>query len=353
MRRSSFRYQPERVRDSIAARVVLVTGAGGSIGSALCRHVASFQPAAIVAVDRSESALFELDAELRALAPGLPVHLELADIQDDLEIAEIFDRHRPAVVLHAAAYKHVSLMEAFPFHAVRNNVLGTFHVAEAAQRTAVASFILVSTDKAVLPVSIMGATKRIAERLIGELAPASTSFAAVRLGNVLGSSGSVLPIFERQIARGGPVTVTDPRMERLFTTIDEACRLTLQTLVTAPPGHICFAHPERIRIVDLARRAIELAGTGQEIKIEYTGVRPGEKLVEQIQSPTEPAHFDAETGLHCIPPQPVGSASPVASTIDELREICRTRDLPRLLAIFNELVPEYVSGEFVRRAAQV
>ncbi len=275
----------------LAGKVILVTGAGGSIGSELCRQIARFNPASLILLDNTENNLFEIDQELRERFPELDAPVQLADIRDEERIDHIFEKYRPQVIFHAAAYKHVPMMERFPEHAVSNNIYGTYTVASAAERYGAEIFILVSTDKAVRPTSVMGATKRAAELIIQHFEGESkarggrTRYAAVRFGNVLGSRGSVIPIFKRQIARGGPVTVTHPDMVRYFMTIPEAVQLIIQAGALARGGEIFVLDMgEPVKIVDLARDLIRLSGLepGEDIEIKFTGIRPGEKLREEL-----------------------------------------------------------------------
>ncbi len=277
----------------LGGHVVLVTGAGGSIGSELCRQVARFGPTQLVLVERSEPALFEIHRELRALYPGLDVVPCIADICDGERVRAVFAKHRPMVVVHAAAHKHVPMMEWNPGEAIKNNVGGTKTVADAANEFGVQRFVMVSTDKAVNPTSMMGATKRVAELYVQALNQKSkTRFVAVRFGNVLGSAGSVIPIFKEQIARGGPVTVTDPEMRRYFMTIPEASQLVLQAASLGRGGEIFVLDMgEPVKIVDLARDLITLSGLvpDKDIEIRFSGLRPGEKLFEELSTAEEKA----------------------------------------------------------------
>lgn len=270
----------------LAGKVVLVTGAGGSIGSELCRQIARFAPREIVLLGRGENSIYTVHRELTARYPGVSLRPVIANICDAAAIERIMAACRPEVVFHAAAHKHVPLMEENPGEALKNNVLGTWIVAEAARRAGVEVFVLVSTDKAVNPRSIMGASKRVAEMVVQELAGASsTRFAVVRFGNVLGSRGSVVPLFQEQIARGGPVTVTHPEMTRYFMTIPEAAQLIIQAGALAQGGEIFVLDMgEPVRITDLAETMIRLSGyePGRDIEIVFTGVRPGEKLHEEL-----------------------------------------------------------------------
>jgi FlaA1/EpsC-like NDP-sugar epimerase len=273
------------LRSFIDGKTVLVTGAGGSIGAELCRQIARYAPARIVLFDVAEFALYTIDQEFRDKRPGVPVAAVIGDAKDERRVAEVFARYTPHVVFHAAAYKHVPLMEEQnAFQAVVNNVLSTVVVARAARRIGTGKFVLVSTDKAVNPVNVMGASKRLAEMLCQALQAGSrTQFVIVRFGNVLGSTGSVVPRFREQIACGGPVTVTHPDIQRYFMSIPEATQLVLQAGMMGKGGEIFVLDMgEPVKIVELARQMIRLSGLSEDdIRIEYTGVRPGEKLYEE------------------------------------------------------------------------
>lgn len=270
---------------------VLVTGAGGSIGSELSRQVARFSPKELILLGRGENSIFEIELELRETFPELQLKPEIGDVKDRVRINHIFDKHRPDVVFHAAAHKHVPLMEKCPDEAVKNNIIGTYNVAESACRAGAGTFVLISTDKAVNPTSIMGATKRVAEMIIqGMNRRGGTRFVAVRFGNVLGSRGSVIPLFKRQIARGGPVTITHPDMMRYFMTPVEAAQLVIQAGVQASGGEIFLLDMgQPVRILELAENLIRLSGLEAytEIPIQFTGIRPGEKLVEKLVAEDE------------------------------------------------------------------
>lgn len=272
---------------------VLVTGAGGSIGAELCRQIAHAGPAVLLLLDRCENALVAIHNELAAAYPSLAVQSIVADITDATRIDQIAGLHRPHVVFHAAAHKHVPLMEQNPCEAIKNNVRGTRVMAEAACRWGAERFVLISTDKAVNPTSVMGAAKRVAELIVRAMdARSATRFVAVRFGNVLGSSGSVVPLFLSQIARGGPVTVTHPEMRRYFMLIPEAVQLVLHAAALDDRGCIYVLEMgEQVRVADMARHLIRLSGhiPEQEIAITYTGVRPGEKLYEELVGANEHA----------------------------------------------------------------
>lgn len=288
----------------LRGRVVMVTGAGGSIGSELCRQILKFQPAQLIAFDLSEYAMYRLTEELRERFPDLPVVPIIGDAKDSLLLDQVMSRYAPHIVFHAAAYKHVPLMEELnAWQALRNNVLGTYRVARAAIRHDVRHFVLISTDKAVNPTNVMGASKRLAEMACQALQQTSarTQFETVRFGNVLGSAGSVIPKFQQQIAKGGPVTVTHPEITRFFMTIPEASQLVLQASSMGQGGEIFILDMgEPVKIVDLARDLIRLYGfTEEQIRIEFSGLRPGEKLYEELHHPhatPEAAHREGARG---------------------------------------------------------
>ncbi len=275
----------------ITNSVVLVTGAGGSIGSEICRQISQFSPSKLILLGHGENSIYTIEMELQsALSNNIEIVTEIADITDRDKIFAIMNEYRPRVVFHAAAHKHVPLMERNPEEAIKNNVIGTKNVAEAAGESDVETFVMISTDKAVNPTSVMGATKRIAEMIVQELNQTSnTRFVAVRFGNVLGSRGSVIPLFKDQILKGGPVTVTHPEMTRYFMTIPEASRLVLQAGARAQGGEIFVLDMgEPVKIVDLAKNLIRLSGYSEnEIEITYSGIRPGEKLFEEILNQNE------------------------------------------------------------------
>lgn len=274
------------VRQLLQGRRILVTGAGGSIGSELCRQIARCEPAQLLLLGHGENSIFTITNELRRDLPDLNLQPLIADIRDAGRLGALFARFQPEIVFHAAAHKHVPLMEDNPEEAVTNNVLGTRNLLELAERHAVDHFIMISTDKAVHPSSVMGATKRVAERLVQDVAcRTGRCYVAVRFGNVLGSRGSVVPFFQEQIAHGGPITVTHPEVKRYFMTIPEAVQLVLQAAVLGQGGEIFVLDMgEPVKIVDLARDLIRLAGLreGKDIEIVFTGLRPGEKLFEEL-----------------------------------------------------------------------
>ena len=282
-------------------RRVLVTGAGGSIGSELCRQIAAFAPASLVMVDRYENGLFGVSEELADVAAALPL---IGDITDAARLDAIFTTYRPEVVLHAAAHKHVPLMERNPCEAIKNNITGTRLVLEASVRAQVERFVLISTDKAVRPLSVMGASKCVAERLVQRASLQSgLPCVAVRFGNVIGSNGSVLHTFLAQVRAGGPVTVTDPDVRRFFMRIPDASRLVLHAAAAAPPGHVAVLDlGEQIPVVDLARHVIDVAGDGRDIPLVFTGLRPGEKLGEELVDDEEQREASGLDGINWVRP---------------------------------------------------
>ena len=280
------------IRKYVTGNTVMVTGAGGSIGSELCRQLMQFTPKTILLVGHGEYSIYQIDMELRQTFQDQATEIIpiIGDVKDRKRMFEIIETYRPKIIYHAAAHKHVPLMEYNPHEAVKNNIIGTKNIAEAADAYQVNTFVLVSTDKAVNPTNVMGATKRIAEMVIQSLSQTSqTKFVAVRFGNVLGSRGSVIPLFRKQIANGGPVTVTDPEMTRYFMTIPEASRLVIQAGTLANGGEIFVLDMgEPVKILDLAKNLIKLSGYSEdEIEIKFTGIRPGEKMYEELLNEDE------------------------------------------------------------------
>ena len=331
---------------TLARKTVLITGAGGSIGSELCRQVARFRPARLVLLELSEFNLYSIEQELNEDHPGLPLERLIGDVKDLAQMRHVFNAWRPHCVFHAAAYKHVPLMEEHnAAAALRNNTMGTYHAALAACEAGAERFVLISTDKAVNPTNVMGATKRAAEMVVSDLAAQhpATRLMAVRFGNVLGSSGSVIPKFKEQIARGGPVTVTHPEIIRYFMTIPEAARLVLQAAAIGESGQVLVLDMgEPVKIVDLARDLIRLAGhTLEEMPIVFSGLRPGEKLYEELLA-------DADNTLPTVVPQlHVANLGQDAAPIQSLlhfaagASVLGDEDVRRALAC---VVPEYQQG---------
>jgi FlaA1/EpsC-like NDP-sugar epimerase len=335
----------EVVRQRIHGRVVMLTGAAGSIGSELCRQIAGFRPRALVGFDQAEKPLFELARELGQSFPGLVFHPQIGNITRSDDVNRAMRQYRPSIVYHAAACKHVPLMEKHPFAAVENNVFGTWQVAASAAAHGVEYFVLISTDKAVRPASIMGATKRVAELVIRSLRKNhGTRFVAVRFGNVLGSSGSVVPIFKEQIAAGGPVTVTHPDMQRYFMTASEAGQLVLQAFALGQGGEVFVLDMGApVRIVDLANNLIRLSGleAGRNIKIEITGVRPGEKLFEELKLQTEKISPTLHPMIGSVVSTEQVDAARIGVFLEELQQAVTARDAVRLILSMKKLVPDY------------
>ncbi|MGQ9635774.1 MAG: polysaccharide biosynthesis protein [Bryobacteraceae bacterium] len=341
------------LRLKLEGRVVLVTGAAGSIGAELCRQIARFHPSAIVAFEIAETPLFELEREMRQAFPGVPFHPEIGSIQNPCRLDEVFRLRRPALVFHAAAYKHVPLMESHVFEAIENNVFGTYNVGLAAAQHGVDDFVLVSSDKAVRPANVMGATKRLAELVVLSLQNGRTRFVAVRFGNVLGSSGSVVPIFKQQIAAGGPVTVTHPEMRRFFMTTREAVQLVLQASTMGAGGEIFVLDMgEPVKIVDLARNLILLSGLrpDQDIRIEFTSIRPGEKLYEELSTLLEDTLPTSHEKIRVFAGNGLPEQS-VTCCLAELRETCALRDLARAVLTLKDIIPEYNPSAWLLRRA--
>ncbi|QDS96950.1 UDP-N-acetyl-alpha-D-glucosamine C6 dehydratase [Adhaeretor mobilis] len=297
----------------IEGKTVMVTGAGGSIGSELCRQIMKFNPHSLILLGRGENRIFKIDLELRALNTDTVIEARIASVTDERRMRAIFEAHRPDIIFHAAAHKHVPLMEENVAEAVQNNVLGTKTVADLANEFAVGTFVFISTDKAVNPTSVMGCTKQLGERYVMALAADTpTRFMVTRFGNVLGSNGSVVPLFKRQIENGGPITVTDARMTRFFMTIPEASQLVLQAAAIGEDGQIVVLDMgEQIKVIDMARDLIRLAGLPEHaIDIEVTGIRPGEKLYEEL--------FDDHETTVDMPHPKLNAARYVRHTVGEV-----------------------------------
>ena len=315
----------QTIRDCVTAKRVLITGAGGSIGSELARIVSRYEPAKLILVERSENALFEIDRELARVFPDLPRAAVLHDVTQRQRTQRLVDEHQPQVIFHAAAHKHVPMMEDHPAEAVENNFFGTRSIADAAHAASAERFVMISTDKAVNPSSVMGASKRLAELYVQQLNTRSdTTFAMVRFGNVLGSACSVLPIWSDQLSRGGPVTVTHPDMTRYFMTIPEAAGLVIQAAALAEGGEVFLLDMgEPIRIVDLAERFARQQGfePGVDIQIQFTGPRPGEKLFELLAYDSEDMLATDHESIHRWKTAPPTAArmTRICETFDRLR----------------------------------
>ncbi len=344
LQREPIQTDRQELHPLITGKTLLVTGAGGSIGSELCRQIARHKPQALVLFERYENALHALLLELRATFPDVKILPFIGDVTVIDRVSEVFRQTGPDIVFHAAAHKHVPLMELNPKEAIRNNILGTRVVAEVAFKTGVDRFVLISTDKAVNPSSVMGVTKRIAEHLVQEFNHSGlTKFTVVRFGNVLGSNGSVVPLFSEQIHKGGPVTVTHPEIKRFFMTIPEAVQLVLQASVMGRGGEVFVLDMgEQIKVADLARNMIVLAGfvPGRDIAIVFTGLRPGEKLYEELFEDSEQVEPTTHPKIH----RAVGTPVPMGELGEWLKSLPATlpkRDEEELLQDLKRLVPSF------------
>lgn len=333
----------ELIHQRIQGKVVMVTGAAGSIGSELCRQIARFGPAGIVGFEIAETPLFYLEREMRAQFPQVAFHPEIGSVQNPRRLAAVMQAHRPAIVYHAAAYKHVPLMESSLLEAIENNVFGTFHLIAAAEAQGVEEFVLISSDKAVRPSSIMGATKRLCELLVLSLPSNRTRRLAVRFGNVLGSNGSVIPLFKQQIASGGPITITHPEMQRYFMTIQEATQLVLQASAMGSGGEIFVLDMgQQVKIVDLAHKLILLSGLTPEtdIKLVFSGARPGEKLYEELCLEDEVHVATGHEKIKIFAANGVPQDSMLAG-IRKMMALCAAGEERGVMRLLQELVPEY------------
>ena len=335
------------IRSAIARRCILVTGAAGSIGSGLCRQIAGFEPSRLVLFDQAESDLFRVDLELRNRFPALQVIPQIGDIRDRRRVEEVIHHFRFDSIFHAAAYKHVPMMEHHPIQAVQANVLGTWNLVREATRQGVSNFLMISSDKAVNPANIMGLTKRVAELIVSSMGAGQheggTKFVSVRFGNVLGSNGSVVPLFQEQIAAGGPVTVTHPEIRRYFMTTREAVQLVLQAFTMGNGSDIFVLDMgEPVRIVDLARNMIRLSGLepDEDIEIRYTGLRPGEKLFEELTLEGENILATYHEKIKIFQAPPLDSTR-LEVWLLELEALLETRDAPAVVEHLKGLVPEY------------
>lgn len=333
-----------RIAAFLRGKRVLITGAGGSIGSELVRQIGPYRPESLILMDFSEYNLYRIELDCRRRRLDTTVEACLADIRDRELMMRVFARHKPHVVFHAAAYKHVPMQELHPGEAVKTNVLGTRNVVEAARQNGVTHFVLVSTDKAVRPTNVMGASKRVAEMIVQSADRAGeTRFMAVRFGNVIGSSGSVIPLFQQQIAQGGPVTVTHPEITRYFMSIPEAAQLILQAGAMGEGGEIFILDMgEPVRIADMARDLIRLNGLepDRDIAIEFIGLRPGEKLYEELITVGEGIVPTGHSKVLVLRGTP-GDGETLNASIDRLGDIARGQDTDRLKEALKELIPEY------------
>ncbi len=343
----------KRIGEEISGKVILVTGAAGSIGSEIVRQLIAYFPAKLVLVDQAESALYDLEYELAGKVPtNVQLIVNVADVSDTRRISKIFKNHRPDIIFHAAAYKHVPLMENNPYEAIKTNVIGTRILAELAAEVGVDKFVMVSTDKAVNPTNVMGATKRLAEmytQSMNQLEGVKTKFIATRFGNVLGSNGSVIPLFKKQIERGGPVTVTHPEITRYFMTIPEACELVLEAATMGQGGEVfVFDMGESVKIIDLAKKMITLSGlrVDKDIEIRYTGLRPGEKLYEELLNNDEntlPTHHPKILIAEVNTP----SYAYMEVATNDLNHLLSSGTNNSIVAKIKEIIPEYKSNNSV------
>lgn len=343
LRRAPVQIDSDRVGNILNNKRVMVTGAGGSIGRELCRQIARWRPAALILLGHGENSIFEILEELRESFPTLPIYPVVADVRDIDRLDNIFQFYRPELIFHAAAHKHVPLMEVNIDEALTNNVQGTRNLVELALTHDVERLTMISTDKAVSPTSVMGATKRLAELLVLDAAHRSgRAFSVVRFGNVLGSRGSVVPQFKAQIARGGPVTITHPEMKRYFMTIPEAVHLTLQAMSTGEGGEVfVLKMGEQIRIADLAEDLIRLSGLepGKDVEIVYTGIRPGEKLSEELWDRWASYEPTSHPDIVRLAEEDILSGQPLMAIVDEMIHLAREGDTTSILRIMDEMIP--------------
>jgi len=340
----------DMIESFLKDKVILVTGAGGSIGSEMCRQVCNFSPKQLLLVEQAENPLFYIDRELKDSFGDVAAEALVCNITNKVRVEQLFAKYRPEVVIHAAAHKHVPLMETNPGEAVKNNIVGTRNIADAADAYGAGDFVMISTDKAVNPTSIMGSSKRVAEMYIQDLNNTSkTHFVTVRFGNVLGSEGSVVPIFNKQIAAGGPVTVTHPEMQRYFMTIPEASRLVLQAAAMGRGGEIFVLDMgEPVRIVDLAKELITLSGfrPGEDIEMVFTGPRPGEKLFEELSIAGEDMLATRHPKIAAWKNIPKDRQT-LRAEMDRLIATADSQDYDKIVESIKKLIPEYIGDKKV------
>ncbi|MDH5507521.1 MAG: polysaccharide biosynthesis protein [Anaerolineae bacterium] len=343
LRREPTSIDNDRMGHTLGGKRILVTGAGGSIAGELCRQLARWGPAELVLVGHGENSIFEILLELEESFPSLSLHPVIADVRDSQRLQTVFTSYQPQVVFHAAAHKHVHLMEMNVEEAVTNNILGTRNVVTAALQHEVERLVMISTDKAVAPTSVMGATKRIAEMLVLDAASRSgRAFSVVRFGNVLGSRGSVVPLFKRQISQGGPVTVRHPDIERYFMTIPEAVHLVLQASALGQNGEMFVLNMgDPVRILNLAEDLIRLSGLepGEDIEIVFTGMRPGEKLSEELWDKGVAYHPTEHPDINRLDENGLLSGPALTSTVDELARLAQDGDPAAIVQMLDELIP--------------
>ena len=345
--REPIRLDNKNIGELIKDKVVLVTGGGGSIGSELCRQIIKFKPQRLVIVDIYENNLYDIEQELKFNYPKIQIDAIVASVREKERLNEIFAEYKPYLVFHAAAHKHVPLMETSPLEAIKNNVFGTYNVVNCADEYGVKRFILISTDKAVNPTNIMGATKRLCEMIVqAKNKVSNTEYAAVRFGNVLGSNGSVVPLFKKQIAKGGPVTVTHKEITRFFMTIPEAVSLVLQAMSTAKGGEIFVLDMgEPVKIYDMAIKLIKLSGLepNVDIQIKITGLRPGEKLYEELLMSEEGLQATKHDKIHVAEPMQI-DMNMIEEKLTDLRallENCNNEQKDEIKKVIKEVVPTF------------
>ena len=334
----------EAIRKFIQDKKILITGAAGSIGSELCRQIAKFKPGLLIALDQDETGIFNIAQEMKSQFPGLKFETIIGDILDKEKMEYVFEKFRPQIVFHAAAYKHVPLMEAHPDEAVKNNIFGTKTIAELAVKFGTEKFVFISTDKAVNPTSVMGATKRVGEMICQSLnKEGSCRFVAVRFGNVLDSRGSVIPVFKEQIKKGGPVRVTHPEMKRYFMMIQEACLLVMQAAEMGKGGEVFVLDMGKpIKIIDLARELIRLSGLepDKDIPIVFSGPRPGEKFFEDILTAEEGTEATHRDRIFIAKLAEVDKEK-LESQLSRLKEVLHQRNKEAIIKMLEEMVPSF------------
>ncbi len=335
----------EKLAENLKDQVILITGAAGSIGSGIVRQVLEYKPKLVVLLDQAESAMYDLEFELKQLKDIPPFEIVIGDICNEERMELLFDTFKPSWIFHAAAYKHVPMMEMNPSEAVRNNVKGTKILVDLSNKKSVHKFVMISTDKAVNPTNVMGASKRIAEIIAQAANQGKTQFITTRFGNVLGSNGSVIPLFRRQIEQGGPITVTDERITRYFMTIPEACQLVLEAGIMGSGGEIyVFDMGKSVRIVDLAKKMIQLSGLelGKDIEIRFSGLRPGEKLFEELLNDAENVQETHHPKILIASERKVDEKT--YATITNLLEVIGKVDNLSLVQLMKDVVPEFISN---------
>ena len=342
--REEIKLSVEKINNKIFGKKILVTGAAGSIGSGLVKQIAHFNPELVILFDQAESALYDLQWDLRESYPNLNFEIVIGDVTHDKRVKNLIESFKPHIVYHAAAYKHVPLMELNPSEAVKTNILGTKILADQCDQNKVEKFIFISTDKAVNPTNVMGASKRAAEIYVqGKNANSNTQYITTRFGNVLGSNGSVIPLFQKQIENGGPITITDERINRFFMSIPEACQLVLEAGTMGNGGEIyVFDMGESVKIIDLAKKMISLSGLtiNKDIEIKITGLRPGEKLYEELlanEENTIATHHEkiliAKTSVK----------ENMSEKIDKLIDLIDSQQNNQLVLLLKSIIPEYLS----------